>query len=128
MRAVIRAGVVVQCCEVCALAGGAEVATRNGTLGEARLLLEQPGANHAAVALLTIMEAAKSCDPEAVEAVKVAERAARDVVVLRCRSPAEPGNRRAFLEAAEEAFGRPVDGDLRAKLLLAYHKIARITS
>ena len=54
------------------------------------------------------------------EAVRVGRRlrarlggevgAARDVVVLRGRSQADPGNREEFLLAAEEAFGRRVWG------------------
>ena len=32
---------------------------------------------------------------------------------------------RAFLEAAEEAFGSPPDRELRAQLLLAFHKIVK---
>ena len=74
---------------------------------------------------MAIADAAKSCDKEALGAVKAAERAVRDVVVVRCRSRAEPGDRGAFLEAAEEAFGRPLDRELRAVLLLAYHKFAK---
>ena len=49
----------------------------------------------------------------------------RDVVVLRCRSQAEPGDRGAFLEAAEEVFGQPLGRELQAVLLLAYHKVSK---
>ena len=57
--------------------------------------------------------------------VKAAERAVRDVVVLRRRSRAEPGDRGAFLEAAEQAFGQPLGREFQAVLLLTYHKIAK---
>ena len=33
----------------------------------------------------------------------------RDALILHCRSQAEPGDRGAFLVAAEKAFGRPLD-------------------
>ena len=71
---------------------------------------------------------ADSCDEEAEGAVKAAQRAVRDVVVLRCRSVSEPRDRDAFILAAEEAFGRPgepLDDELQALLLLAYYKLHR---
>ena len=46
-------------------------------------------------------------------------------MILHCRSQAEPGDRGAFLVAAEKAFGRPLDRELRAVVLLAYHKVAK---
>ena len=60
----------------------------------------------------------------AIGLLKAAERAVRDVVVLRCRSVSEPRDREAFILAAEEAFGRrgePLDDELQALLLLAYY-------
>ena len=62
-------------------------------LTEALRLLEAPSAKSAASALILIGDASRSCDQDALGAVKAAERAARDVVVVRCRSQ-------------EEAFGR----------------------
>ena len=52
-------------------------------LREACRLLEAPCAKSAASALIVIGEVAQSCDEEAASAVKAAERAVRDVVVLR---------------------------------------------
>ena len=92
-------------------------------LGNARRLLEGPCAKSAASALMDLAQVAKSCDKGALAAVKAAERAVRDVVVLRCCSQGEEKDRGAFLEAAKEAFGRPLDRELRAKLLLAASKI-----
>jgi len=95
-------------------------------LREARHLLEAPSAESAASALIMIGDVSRSCDVEAIGAVKAAERAVRDVVVLRCRSQADPGNREDFLDAAEEAFGRRglgLERELQACLLLAYHKL-----
>jgi len=94
-------------------------------LENARRLLEGPCAKSAASALMDLAQVAKSCDSDkdAFATVKAAERAVRDVVVLRCCSQAGTADRSAFLEAAEEAFGRPLDRELRAKLLLAFHKI-----
>ena len=94
-------------------------------LENARRLLEGPCAKSAASALMDLAQVAKSCDKGALAAVKAAERAVRDVVVLRCCSQGEEKDRSAFLEAAEEAFGRPLDRELRAKLLLAFHKILK---
>ena len=56
---------------------------------------------------------------------QAALRDIRDALSLHCRSQAEPGDRGAFLVAAEKAFGRPLDRELRAVLLLAYHKVAK---
>ena len=103
------------------------------TLREARRLLEKPGAKSAASALIAIGEVAKRCDEEALGAFKAAERAMRDVVVLRCCAP---GGVRTIangdiLKALEVAFDRPLQGDflphadreLRASMLLAFHKL-----
>ena len=50
----------------------------------------------------------------------------RDALVLHCRSQAaDPGDRGAFLETAEQVIGRRLDRELRAVLLLAYHKVAK---
>ena len=103
------------------------------TLREARRLLEAPCAKSAASALTVIGGVAQSCDAEAESAVKAAERAVRDVVVLRCCAP---GCVRTIangdiLKALEVAFDRPLQGDflpradqeLRACMLLAFHKL-----
>ena len=92
-------------------------------LENSRRLLEGPSAKSAASALMDLESLAKSCDKGALAAIKAAERAVRDVVVLRCCSQGEEKDRGAFLEAAKEAFGRPLDRELRAKLLLAASKI-----
>ena len=102
------------------------------TLTEARRLLEEPGAKSAANALIGIGEVAKSCDEEAVGAVKAAERAVRDVVVLRCCAPGDVRtiSHGDILQDLEAAFDRPLQGDflpradqeLRACMLLAFHK------
>ena len=97
-------------------------------LMEARRLLEAPCAKSAASALIMIGGVAQSCDEEAECAIKAAERAVRDVVVLRLRSRADPADRKAFLKAAEEVFGRPgqrLDQEFQACLLLAFHKLRR---
>jgi len=103
--------------------GAAEEAGGGDSLGQAIRLLEAPCAESAASALMALADVVRSCDEEARGAVKAAQRAVRDVVVARCRSQAELGDREAFLEAAERAFGRPLDRDLRAVLLLAFHKV-----
>ena len=105
----------------------AEAAGGGEALGEARtLLLEGTCARSAAVALMTIADVANNCDnDDALLAINAAERAVRDAFVLRVRSQAVPGNRASFLETAEEAFGRPLDVEVRAVLLLAYHKVSK---
>ena len=97
-------------------------------LREALRLLEAPSAKSAASALIMIGEVPRSCDSEAIGIVKAAERAARDVVVVRCRSRDDPGDRLQFLLAAERAFGvyeEGLDQELAACLLVAYHKLRR---
>ena len=104
----------------------AEEAGGGDALGEARGLLQTPCAQSAANALIAIGNVATNCDDEALGAVKAAERAVRDVVVLRLRSRADPADRKAFLKAAEEVFGRPgqrLDQEFQACLLLAFHKL-----
>ena len=68
----------------------AEEAVPARALGDARRLLEAGCAESAATALLAIKGVAKSCDTRALGAVWAAERAVRDVVVLRCLPQAEP--------------------------------------
>ena len=96
-----------------------------------------PSPKNAANALIMIGYVADSCDEEAASAVKAAERAVRDVVVLRCCAPGGgvlDVDQGAFLEATEVAFNKPLRGDfmtgkedrdLRAALLLAYRKLRR---
>ena len=110
----------------------AEEAGGGDALGEARGLLQTPCAQSAAIALLAIGHAATICGDEARGPLLEAERAVRDVVVLRCCAGRRPRDvdHGAFLEAAEAVFGRPLHGAvgdadrlLRAKLLLAHHKL-----
>ena len=110
----------------------AEGAGGGDELGEARGLLQTPCAQSAAIALLAIGHAATICGDEARGAVHAAERAVRDVVVLRCCAGRRPRDvdRGAFLEAAEAVFERPLHGAvgdadrlLGATLLLAHHKL-----
>ena len=57
-----------------------------------------------ASALIAIGDVAQRCDRAALGAVKAAERAVRDVVVLRCRSRAGPWDQSAFIANAAEAY------------------------
>ena len=94
-----------------------------------------PSPKNAANALIMIGYVADSCDEEAASAVKAAERAVRDVVVLRCCAPGGVWTiaHGDILKALEVAFDRPLQGDflphadreLRAMLLLAFHKVRR---
>ena len=53
----------------------------------------------------------------------------RDVVIVRCCSDRilwpQLRGRLSFLAAAEQAFGGPLDHELRSVLLLAYHKAVK---
>ena len=60
---------------------------------------------------------------KAEKVVKKADRDTRDVVVLRCRALCKhPKDRNGFLQLAAQAYGRELDKEVRAQLLLAYHK------
>ena len=89
--------------------------------------MKAPCAKSAASALIAIGDVAQRCDRAAFGAVKAAERAVRDVVVLRCRSRAGPWDQSAFIANAAEAFGRhwAEDRELRAVLTLAFFKLRR---
>ena len=63
------------------------------------------------------------CPLDAEKAVKKADRDVRDVVVLRCRARCTNlKDREGFLEKATEAYDGQLDKEIRAQLLLAYHK------
>ena len=88
-------------------------------------------AEGAASSLKCIRQAAKSmsgppAQPQAqATAVKVAERAVRDVVVWRGLIRVDPRDRKAFLKSLQLAFGvSELDTDLQAQLLLSHRKIA----
>ena len=101
-------------------AGGGEA------LGKARHLLEEsPCAKKAAGALMDLAQVAKICGKQALGAVKAAKVAVRDVVVLRCCCQVGTADRGAFLEFVEQAFGGPLDRELRAQLLLAFSKVSK---
>ena len=104
---------------------GSREARGGDALMEARRLLERSCAKSAAKALITIDDVAKSCDTNAEPVVKEAERAVRDVVVMRCRSQDDPEDRFALLDNLEKAFGGPLPEELQAKLSLAFFKIVK---
>ena len=94
-------------------------------LREARRLVEDLpwSAKSAMAALIKIGEVARSCDREAACAVKAAERAVRDVVVLRCHSHDNPWERSAFFLNAEQAFGQPLVWNLKIELCVAFDNL-----
>ena len=108
----------------------AQTAGGGDALADAHLSLLTGDARSAADALIIIGNVAKNCDKKVLVAVKSAERAARDVVVLHCGGGVL--NRDAFLEVAGIAFahrgirlGDEENRELRAVLLLAYFKLRR---
>jgi len=113
--------------EIAQTAGGGDA------LADAQISLLKRDAESAADALIIIGDVAKNCNKNVQEAVKEAERAARDVVVMLCGGGVL--NRDTFLAAAEEAFAHRgirlgdkenlQSQELRAVLLLAYFKLQR---
>ena len=106
----------------------AEDAVGGEALGEACRLLEASCTKSAASAYMVVAGVAESCEEEILSSVETAVRAVRDVLVSRCCSQAVAGDRRSFLETAEKAFGRRLHRELRAVLLMAYHKNSKNTS
>jgi len=103
-------------------------------LGAARRQLRELDATSAMDVLKLLDQTAKSwtmsTDPVAagweLGAVRTAERMARDVVVMLIVNRGgedAAGDRHVFLETADDINGTPLDRELRAKLLLAYHKL-----
>ena len=73
-------------------------------------------------AYLIIRDVAQNCN---IGTVWAAERSARDVVVLHLREGESPNAHGIFVERAEAAFGDAWSRELRAILLVAYHKLNR---
>ena len=103
----------------------AAAASGHASLVEASRLIHTEGAQNAAYALVVTMAAANSCNAKARPVMRTAERAVREVVVSRCCSWPQLRDRSAFLEAVKQAFGSPLDRELRALLLVTYHKAVR---
>ena len=83
----------------------------------------EPLGRGAANAQQLIHEVPMRCPPAAEKAVKKADRDVRDVVVLRCRARCTNlKDREGFLDKATEAYDGQLDKEIRAQLLLAYHK------
>jgi hypothetical protein len=93
-------------------------------LAEARgLLRAAPAPGSAARALIIVGHVVANWPLDALDAVRKAERAVRDVVVLRCCSTTAPRDRDAFRALAEEAFGGAMTQQLHSQLHLAYKKV-----
>ena len=105
-------------------AGGGEA------LGETRRLLGASCIKSAASAYTVVAGVAERYAEDGciTELVKTAVRAVRDALVTRCCSQAVAGDRRSFLETAEQAFGRRLHRELRAVLLMSYHKTSKNAS
>ena len=95
-------------------------------LQEARRRLQErtdPLARGAADAQRLVHRTLSRCAASAEKAIKKADRDVRDIVVLRCRACcADPKDRDGFLVKATEAYEGDLDKEVRAQLLLAYHK------
>jgi hypothetical protein len=85
-------------------------------------------ARGAALALNAVSRAYGVCPPETVDYIRAAERAVRNVVVLRCCANMAPeaigqSQGQAFIRAAEEAFGGKLELPLHSQMILAFNKI-----
>ena len=64
----------------------------------------------------------ESHSPSAVAAIKRAEVALRNVIVVQCSSRSHPGNKAEFEMKARDAFCCSMDLDMSSALLLSWHK------
>ena len=85
-------------------------------------LRAEASARAAAHALVQAHHSKANGPPSATRDIKAAELAVRDVVVRMCSSRTQPGNRTIFEANAQEAFGGSLGTEMRAALLLSYHK------
>ena len=95
-------------------------------LQNVHLLLEAPGADHAAEAFTLITDVARRCPERAQKSVKAVALEVRDVLVLRCLSEMEPkyhGNRDFFLVAVARAFGQTSSQEYEDVILHSYRKV-----
>ena len=82
-----------------------------------------PWAHGAANAQQLVRTVLPNCPHEAEEAVRKADRDVRDVVVLTCSSFCQQTqDRDEFLRYAALSYGGELSNEIRASLLLAYHK------
>ena len=76
------------------------------TIDKASNLLEMPDPSHAAQAIVKIVNVRQKCSQEVqIQAMRAAERALRDVLVVRCHSRVASDDKAAFIAVAEETFG-----------------------
>ena len=85
-------------------------------LRHAREWLETPGATAAAQALIIV----SACDDGAVKATR---RCVRYAFVVRCRAELESGDKKAFFEKVEDAFGRKLSREERSAIQNSYFKV-----
>ena len=94
------------------------------TIDKASNLLEKPDPSHAAQAIVEIDNVRQKASQESqIQAIKAAERALRDVLVVRCRSRVTSDDRAAFIAVVEEAFGAEWSREHRSLTLLSFHKV-----
>ena len=94
------------------------------TIDKASNLLEKPDPSHAAQAIVEIDNVRQKASQESqIQAIKAAERALRDVLVVRCHSRVTSDDRAAFIAVVEEAFGAEWSRDHRSLTLLSFHKV-----
>ena len=94
------------------------------TIDKASNLLEKPDPSHAAQAIVEIDNVRQKASQESqIQAIKAAERALRDVLVVRCHSRVTSDDRAAFIAVVEEAFGAEWSREHRSLTLLSFHKV-----
>ena len=94
------------------------------TIDKASNLLEKPDPSHAAQAIVEIDNVRQKASQESqIQAIKAAERALRDVLVVRCHSRVTSDDRAAFIAVVEEAFGAEWSREHRSQTMLSFHKV-----
>ena len=90
------------------------------------VLLESPGASHAAKAYMVVEEITSSCPERVKKFVKVVAREVRDILVLRClceMKREDHANRDVFIVTVAKAFGESFSMECRDLILHAHRKV-----
>ena len=90
------------------------------------VLLESPGASHAAKAYMVVEEITSSCPERVKKFVKAVAREVRDILVLRClceMKREDHANRDVFIVTVAKAFGESFSVECRDLILHAHRKV-----
>ena len=90
------------------------------------VLLESPGASHAAKAYMVLEEITRSCPERVRKFVKAVAKEVRDILVLRClceMQREDHANRDVFIVILAKAFGQTFSRECRDIILHAHRKV-----